>query len=393
MKCKKCGEEITEGTLCEKCKKSKNTKIIEISVIVVLLLAVLGIVGWKVLRDRNTEHSNTGANLYNYGYAVEDNNYIFYAIPDKNAEYMDIYRMKKDGTNNELICDKDWNVASLNIVGDWLYFIGYEKESDESTSSETTVAKIYKMRTNGKDIKELTSDVTTQSYQITVIKNEIYYINDEYQICKISTNGGESSLVSEDKNGFVTIDNGWIYYADYDTDNYVMKKMKLDGSEKTEITGEVMYDINIVKNDIYYANSEGLFCKVSVNGGEVTKLSENAVFNLNVSDNYAYYMRYENPDSEDYVVGLYRVKLDGTGEEKIKTFKNYSSFLNVVGDWIMYSDNDEQYGYMAMVKKDGSEDKNIYTFDFGTIEDDSTTTEPTETQEPTETPVPEEVNE
>ena len=78
---------------------------------------------------------------------------------------------------------------------------------------------------------------------------------------------------------------------------------------------------------------------------------------------------------------------------KIKTFKNYSSFLNVVGDWIMYSDNDEQYGYMAMVKKDGSEDKNIYTFDFGTIEDDSTTTEPTETQEPTETPVPEEVNE
>ena len=375
MKCKKCEEEITEGNLCESCKKKRNTDLMKYTVIVVLIVLLVGASVWAMKKNNTSKESNTVANLYNYGYAVEGKNLIFYAIPDEQAKYMNIYSMKKDGSDNKIICDRDWNVASLNLVGDWIYFIAYETVG-ESTEEQENSAKIYKMKTNGSDIKEITDDVTTQSYQIAIIKNEIYYMNDEYQICKVSINGGEPSLVSEDTNGFVAIKDGYIYYADNTTENYVMTKMNLnDLSDKKQIIGDTMYDINIIDGYIYFSNSDESLCKVSVDGGDVTTISNVAVYNLNISGDYAYYMRYENPEKpeeKNYAVGLYKMKLDGTGEEKLKQFKNYSSFINVVGDWIMYSDNDDKYGYMSMIKTDGSEDKTLYTFDFSTMEDETT---------------------
>lgn len=367
--CKKCDKEITEGILCDDCKKNKNKKIGTIAIILIIAVAVVLAGYWyfNIYGPNSKNESNTMANIQGYGYAVESSDSIFYAIPDEKAEYMNIYKMKKNGSESILICDKDWNVSSLNLVGNWLYFIAYETSSD----GQSATAKIYKMKTDGSDLQSITDDVTVNSYAITVVENEIYYINDEYQVCKISINGGDSSLVSEDKNGFLAIHDGWIYYPDYSTEDYVICKMKLDGSDKQQVIGEVMYDLNVVNDTIYFINKDGNFCKVSVNGGDVTVVSELSIYNANVSKGYVYYMRYDNPEAQDYIVGLYRMKLDGSEEQKLKTFSNYSSFINVVGDWVMYSDNDNDNGYMGMTKIDGSEDKNIYTLKFEDMEEEN----------------------
>lgn len=362
--CKKCDKEILEGVLCEDCKKNKNKNIGTIAIILIIAVAII-LIGYWYFSQNSKKIGNTMGNIQGYGYAVEGSDWIFYSIPDEKAEYMNIYKMKKDGSESTLICDKDWNVSSLNLVGNWLYFIAYEQSSDE----QSTESKIYKMKTDGSDMQLITEDVTVNSYVITVIENEIYYINDEYQVCKISVNGGDSSLVSEDKNGFLAIYDGWIYYPDYSTEDYIICKMKLDGSEKQQITGEVMYDLNVVNDTIYFVNKDGNFCKVSANGGDITVISEVSIYNANISKEYVYYMRYDNPEAQDYIVGLYRMKLDGSEEQKLKTFSNYSSFINVVGDWVMYSDNDNDNGYMGMAKIDGSEDKNLYTLKFADIEE------------------------
>ena len=379
--CKKCGKEIEKGDLCDECKKSKGkikiiANVIEIAIIVIVLFGFLAAnVGFiadtpvgkifSFMKIKSSRVGNTAANIQNYGYAVEGDNYIFYSLPNEKAEYMNIYRMDKDGENRTMICSREWNVTSLNCLNNKLYFIGYDKDDDGENR-----AMIYRMDIDGENIKELTSDVNSSSNAITINDNQIYYLNDEFQICKVSINGGESKIVSEMSNGYVSVVGDWIYYVDYDSENYAMCKMKLDGSDAQQLTGDVMYDLNIVGDDLYYVNGEGKFCKKNKDGDEEV-IYESEIYNVNIKNGIAYFMKYvETEDSEnieDGIVGLYSMKIDGTEEKLLKKFKSYSSFINVVGDWIMYSDQDNENGYMGMQKIDGSQEINLYEINFSNM--------------------------
>lgn len=100
--------------------------------------------------------------------------------------------MNFDGSEKERIYDK--NVASgytLNIVDDYIYFF--------DTESYTENEKIYKMKLDGSDLQA------------------IYDRRTDYMI----------------------VDNGWIYFADYDNKN--LYKMKTDGTEQQLLAKHMLW--------------------------------------------------------------------------------------------------------------------------------------------------------
>jgi hypothetical protein len=87
---------------------------------------------------------------------------------------------------------------------------------------------------------------------------------------------------------------------------------------------------------------------------------------MNVKGDYIYYLNYkdESEDSSDDTVCIHRVKTDGTGHEIILEMENYTSFINILGDWIYYTDHSDNAYYINLVKTDGSDILNLYTYDF-----------------------------
>ena len=147
--------------------------------------------------------------------------------------------------------------------------------------------------------------------------------------------------------------------------DFVTYIMNLDGTNARIINGERLYNPNIIENKIYYVNGDNSeIHRVNVNGENDTVIYKSPAYNMNVSDGYIYYLNYknENADSEDEIICIHKIKLDGTEHEVICDMENYSSFINVVGNWIYYTDfNDDRY-YINMIKTDGSNMVTLYEY-------------------------------
>ena len=64
---------------------------------------------------------------------------------------------------------------------------------------------------------------------------------------------------------------------------------------------------------------------------------------------------------------MFRVKLDGTTEtpEKIKELETYSSFIDVVDDWVIYMDSSDKAGIINLVNKNGNgKEIELYRLDY-----------------------------
>ena len=83
-------------------------------------------------------------------------------------------------------------------------------------------------------------------------------------------------------------------------------------------------------------------------------------------------MNYLDSEKENFTVCLFRVKLDGTSEkpEKLKELKSYSSFIDVIGDWVIYMDSTEQAGFINLVNKNGKEKEiELYHLEYSKLYD------------------------
>ncbi len=134
--------------------------------------------------------------------------------------------------------------------------------------------------------------------------------------------------------GFVAESDGWFYFC-MPGDTRLMK-MNTDGSDLQILADEEATYINVIGDWIYY-NSLTDIVKIRTDGTERTIVDEfSASLFLNVVDDWIYY----------YVVldlvtgsGIYKIRIDGEEKTLLSDMSGYD--LNKVGDWIYFSNWDD----------------------------------------------------
>ncbi|MCL2643118.1 MAG: DUF5050 domain-containing protein [Candidatus Bathyarchaeota archaeon] len=187
-------------------------------------------------------------------------------------------------------------------------------------------------------------------------------------------------------NGYVLINGDWIYYTNFDNNNYLYKK-RLDGNSKQELTkGHYSCQLNFVNNWIYYTKGvPGEVYKIDFNGKQNKKIIDKKVGNLIVTNVFIFYRQSYDGDwgklyktdlegqnerllanniiefsicdgwiyysNRDDGASLYKMDLTGTNIAKLND--HYSLFINVVGEYVYYADyTDSQKLYR--IKIDGT---------------------------------------
>lgn len=175
---------------------------------------------------------------------------------------------------------------------------------------------IVKMNLDGTNENKIVSE---KIIDFVLYKGEIYYINSENNICKISTSGGNNILLNEKITAQkIQIVDNWIYYY-YEAENSLFR-MKLDGKNNEVVSVLVNNETyNIYGNYVYYLDTENSkIARMKI--GQTNKCDD--IVNLsvlktkiNIANGELYYLDKSQDESQTYQI--YRVKLDGGKAEDI----------------------------------------------------------------------------
>lgn len=359
----------------------KTIKKICICVIVIAVIALVCFAGFKFLGNKNKVGVTIGNNYNNYGYVNKQGKWIYYMSLSNDATMIDICRIDDKGKNKEVLVEKDWEIYSINVYDNYLYFIAFEEVTDDSMYQNN---KIYKMSLDGSELRVINDNHFSDDCKIIYVSNDrVYYIGENYNIYSMDLEGGDRTLIRDNETGYVGVTDKYIFYNDYpenpesETD-FVTYRADLDGSNYKIINGERLYNLNVVGDEIYYVNGENSeIHKIDVNGENDALVYKSPAYNMNVIGDYIYYLNYknENADSEDETVCIHKVKTDGTDHQIICEMENYSSFIGLAGDWVYYTDHDDNNYYINLIKNDGSEEVELFNYSYGATSTETTSTE------------------
>lgn len=366
----------------------KNVVIAAAIIIVIVALALLIIL--KAFPSNKI--GNSIGNIRNYGYASTNGKWIYFLSPSDDTEQVGICKVKSNGQDRQELIMDDFDVLSINVYKNYIYFIGIGlEEYDENDEVDN---KIYRMKTDGSDLEVINdNEFNNECYEIYVVNNSIYYIGTDENIYKMKLDGTKRELVSDNGTGYIGITNKYIIYnvENEAGDNYITYIMDLNGKNPRPILEDKrLYSVDISGKYVYYTNTDKQIYRTEIDSGVEELILDDTAYNLNLNGDYLYFLNYLDAENEDFTVALFRVKADGTETEaeNIKTLSSYSTFINVVGDWVMYMDNDDTSGFINLVNKNGTgEETKIYVLDYASYYADNEVIETEETEITTDTEV------
>ncbi len=362
--------EINEDEVFEK-KESKmnpklkailsNKKIIASIILAIVIVALLVLEGTTGIVSEylpiHKEMGNTVGNIINCGYSVQKDDFIYYVAPSEDMKSTNIYKVKKGTSDFEILYQGNYDIRALNIVGNQLYFISISNESAKDDDGIDN--KIYKMNLDGSELTILNdNDFAYDYYDMYALNNRIYYVGTDYNVYKMDLNGGNRKLVAQTGTGFLAINSNYILYnkENEDGSDYITYIRNLNGTEERQINGSRIFTPMFSGDDLYYINSNHVLAKMPIKGGEEEVVLDHTIYNMNLVEDTIYYLNYKDEANEDYTVAVYKLKVNGGEPEIIKDLFNYSSFLNVVGDYVYYMDMNEEQAFVNLVNvKDKSE--------------------------------------
>lgn len=136
----------------------------------------------------------------------------------------------------------------------------------------------------------------------------------------------------------------WIYYGAGKN----LMKMKTDGTEQTSVYTDEEYGfeyLNIVDDWVYYSGFS--INKVKIDGAEKKTIYDPAysIISTYVVDDYIYFLDVKNSSA------LTKIDINGNKKTAITDYGDIS-YVNVVGDWIYFVNNDDWTVYK--IKTDGT---------------------------------------
>ena len=354
-----------EGKKCNfNCKKI--LPIIAAVIAAIIVIALVCVFSNKI----EVVGGNTVSNIRNYGYTVSDGKWFYCVTPQEDGILMEIQRVKKGAKNKETIYTSMNSLYSLNVAGEYLYFI----EIDTTTYYEQDDLrdnKIYRIKKDGSSEEpELLNDndFNNSCAQIYVIDNNIYYIGTDSKMYKMDLNGQNRALVSDKVSDYLAVTDKYIIYdvSIEGVNAKLTKIMNIDGTNDREIiNGKKLNTVAIVDEYIYYTNGDKEICKTKIDSGVEEVVYEVAAYNFNVADDgYIYFFGYENAAEQKYTICLFRVKVDGTSEEAelLAKLPQSSDFLNVMNGQAFYTEKEELKSYIRMFDVKSREMSSVFEY-------------------------------
>ncbi len=262
---------------------------------------------------------NTNYNIANGGQVDEENGWLFYSLDDG------LYKCKEDGTEKTKIFNSEYGVYDINVIDEWVYFrdLGIYRIKTDGTYYEQIAAedirggvhlvdgKIYngseyRMNFDGSGKERIYNNNVASGYTLNIVDGYIYFFDTESyteneKIYKMKLDGSDPQAIYDGRTDYMIVDNGWIYFADYD--NKDLYKMKTDGTEK-QLVAEA-HVMCILENNgwIYYVSDGGIY-KIKTDGTEKRLLSNiDGLPELQLHGDWLYYNLGDK---------LYSIKTDGT---------------------------------------------------------------------------------
>lgn len=380
-------------------KEKNNGKKIKIVVLfAIIVIVIIGAILILNLKKTKNTVGNTIGNIRNYGYIVTDDKYLYFMSPNDEGSALGIRKIAKNDLTgqSEMLIEDNWQVVGLNYMDGYLYFITMADPVD-SNSDDIVDNKIHKMKTDGTDHTIINdNDFNNDCYEIYVVKDKLYYIGIDECIYYMDLDGNNKTKLNDYASGFLGITDKYIFFNKIldgdnaqdgsDTSNFETCMMDLDGSnEHAIIEGEKLYNINLVGDYIYYQTQEGYPSKVKLDGTENTMISNEVAYSMNVTDDGIFYFNYYKVDDTNAGVAVYRMDLDGSNVTQLAKLDTYSEMLCEFGDWLFFSDSNNEEGRFELISKDGKQSIVLYSLDLSIYyEDDETNTDSENTTEETD---------
>ncbi|KNY27470.1 stalk domain-containing protein [Pseudobacteroides cellulosolvens] len=245
-------------------------------------------------------------------FIVTDDKY-YYISPEGG-----IVSINHDGSNStKIVQDKAYQIL---MMGDYIYYIN---NSDESC--------LYKVKTDGTSKTKL---VSSKVVEIDKDNNCIYYIA-SYKVNKVDQEGeGQSQLNYDDVVSWILIEGNDLFYKVFNFDHGArLKRSSLNGGNTVEIVSDEPAGYVVSNNntnvDFWYAHNEHILdgwiyfvnksdsnsiYKAKIDGSEKFKISGDSVEDKNdieIVGNYIYYRN--SNDGNKY----YKIKLDGNNRQAV----------------------------------------------------------------------------
>ncbi|WP_050606924.1 DUF5050 domain-containing protein [Clostridium niameyense] len=257
---------------------------------------------YRIKKDGTYREKLTDTTVYDL---VLCENKIFYSeyMGDFSKNNFQIYSMNKDGEEkNDLENTKGIN---LQIQGPFLYYLN----SEDNYS-------IHRIRLDNFE-KEKLNDVNSKIF-MEVHKEWIYFINQDegFTLYRMIKNGMYTEKLNEDNCSNVIIYNDSIYYCNISEGENYLYKMNLDGSNRQLlIKQDCSREICISNDYIYYVGNdkEGIY-RAKIDGNDNRLLIETNAVGLDIVEPFIYYYYL---DTKDLTMNLYRMKIDGSQNERV----------------------------------------------------------------------------
>lgn len=297
-------------------------------------------------------YGNTTNNIINSGYFGEDTEWIYGSL-----NYYQLYKLKSEKRETSFIKISDDIVDSVNVQGEWIYY--------SSRDWGVTKKGIYKIKKDGSNKVRISED---KAFKVLLVDEYLYYStvtlddnnNRITSLFKIKTDGTLKTLLIENEaeylsgyNGEFVISNGYIYYVNT-ADNYRIYSIKMDGTDNKKVSDEILGDehgigkINVEGDWIYYtkitnSNRVTNLYRMKLDGTEISNITSDDVADLNVDGEWIYY-------TMKFADTLFKMKADGTG--KIKLENRQVQYINITSQWIFCEDVNQEGVFLQIDKND-----------------------------------------
>lgn len=368
-------------------KRVKLLKFIEISLAVYSILILNPIGANAEWKQDNTGWWNTEGDSWSVGwkeidgkwYYFDNNGYMKTGWMQDGDKW---YYLDNDGA-----MVKDTTIDSYILGSDGVWIQNAQNSSEQSTSSQNNSSNIASEAKNTSDVTGTSNKLTNSEGQDTKSSNNIddetevsnrksivkdgNYLYESGDISKVSLNGTNKTCIGQSYGDIIGVADGWIYYVDghigYPSSRGIYK---IKDNEKIKLTSDdYIVDAVIYKGSIYYSLGpevgennvvKGGLYKVDIDGKNKVQLSDQLVENINIYKDCIYYsgisdVTTDNTSSTDNP-GIFKMNTDGTNRTKI--YDHYASFLKLSDDNIYFSSFDYDYK-LYKISLDGTNEKKL----------------------------------
>ncbi|MCL2577698.1 MAG: DUF5050 domain-containing protein [Defluviitaleaceae bacterium] len=352
-----------------------RTKIIIVVVTLIIISGAVTVLLFKPWEEyiatsenepqQKERRGNTAGNIANIGRVAQDGEWIYFSalihesipgIPVSETTPLGHLRRKRvDGGESELLfLVPPLFPESINVIGDWLYFITFDG--------------LHRMRTDGTHVEMLIGCVDTRPNisRVILIENWLFFTLAvdidgvrERHLYRMSVDGEIHERISNINAGSISVSDGWIYYADRD-DNHMVYRIRPDGTERMRLSsGGARGKIIVDDGWVYYSDFSGdiSIYKIRIDGSEHQRVVERSSYNgadyeFNIFDGWVYYSSYLSD-------GIYRIRNDGTDRQRISD--GFGREINIIGDWIYYRPGYDAdiFSPLYRMRKDGTEREQV----------------------------------